>query len=456
MVQVIVAMTKKGGIGFKNKLPWFISEEMNIFRNKTMGKTLVMGRLTAQSVPKLSGRQIICVTNNPLNIGEKSCPNQPMRYIKNLSDITTLADLVNSDDIFIAGGAQIYRLALENSKIVDKIHLSIIDNDYECDTFFEFDWFSDFVITEEIKYTKFTHYVLERTSNGEQQYLNVLKQILAENSVKHGRNGKTISLFKQDMKFDLRNGFPLLTTKKMFIKGIVEEFIFFLNGKTDSSELSEKNVRIWEDNTSLEFLNSLGLKYAKGVMGPMYGYQWRFFNAPYNVGINGKPIDKHPSGGIDQLENVIKLIKTEPDSRRILMTAYNPSQAEEGVLYPCHSIIIQFYVENEYLDMFCYNRSQDFALGTPFNIASSSLLLMVVAKLTQKQPRFFYLSTGDTHIYDQHIEKVKLQLDRIPYKFPKLKIPDIKTIEDISTMNSSQFILSDYICYSPIVMSMVA
>ena len=145
-------------------------------------------------------------------------------------------------------------------------------------------------------------------------------------------------------------------------------------------------------------------------MGPMYGYQWRFFNAPYSVDVNGLPFQ--PKGGIDQLKNIIHLIRNEPDSRRILMTAYNPSQAEQGVLYPCHSIIIQFNVQDTFLDMFCYNRSQDVGLGVPFNIASSSLLLMTVAKLTNKIPRKFYMTMGDTHIYKDHIEPLKQQMKK--------------------------------------------
>ena len=133
----------------------------------------------------------------------------------------------------------------------------------------------------------------------------------------------------------------------------------------------------------------------------MVGYQWRFFNAPYHVDTEGRPVP--PTGGIDQLAEVVRLIQTEPHSRRILMTTYIP-QAKLGGLYPCHSITTQFYVEDEHLDMFCYNRSQDVFLGVPFNIASSALLLLLVAKLTGKCPRFLHMTLGDTHIYTAHTE----------------------------------------------------
>ena len=239
----------------------------------------------------------------------------------------------------------------------------------------------------------------------------------------------------------------------MFLRGILEEFLFFLRGDTDTTILSDKKVRIWEGNTSNEFLDSRNLPYAKGVMGPMYGYQWRHYGAKYRLNKVRKPLET--TEGIDQLANVVKLIKTDPGSRRILITTYNPEQAEEGVLYPCHSITVQFYVQNEYLDMFCYNRSQDTFLGVPYNIASSSLLLMVVAKLTDKIPRFFNMTMGDTHLYEEHITQAREQMNRRPFKFPTLKIPDIHNIEDIDFLEASQFILENYQCHPTIKADMI-
>jgi thymidylate synthase len=138
------------------------------------------------------------------------------------------------------------------------------------------------------------------------------------------------------------------------------------------------------------------------------------------------------------------------------MTAYNPCQAEEGVLYPCHSITIQFYVDDQYLDMFCYNRSQDVALGVPFNIASSSLLLMTVANLTNKTPRFLHMTMGDTHIYEQHAQEIAPQLSRVPYKFPTLTVKPLKSLVDLTTLTASDFVLTEYNCHPPIKMKMVA
>ena len=184
-------------------------------------------------------------------------------------------------------------------------------------------------------------------------------------------------------------------------------------------------------------MDSLGLTGRKeGMMGPMYGYQWRFFNAKYDE-TSGKPLEK----GIDQLKNVISTIKNNKDSRRIIMTDYNPCQVSQCVLYPCHSIVIQFYVSDGQLDMFCYNRSQDLFLGVPFNIASSALLLSIIAKICLLQPRYMYISMGDIHVYEQHMDAVLTQCNRKPFKFPILTI---KNVQDIEKIVYEDFILDEY------------
>ena len=245
------------------------------------------------------------------------------------------------------------------------------------------------------------------------------------------------------MAFDLTNGFPLLTTKKMFFRGIVEELLFFIRGDTDTSMLSDKKVRIWEGNTTEDFLKSKNLEYSNGVMGPMYGYQWRYFNSPYVLDENKKPI--RPNGGVDQLKQIVELINNDPNSRRIIMTTYNPEQANEGVLYPCHSLMIQFYVDDKYLDMFCYNRSQDFFLGTPYNIASSSILLTLVSKITGKIPRKLNITMGDVHIYKEHYDAVKTQIENTAYKFPNLNIDkNITSVDDLNSLTFEDFKLDNY------------
>ena len=444
---MIVAMDKNDGIGYQGKLPWYNKDELSIFKEKTIGKILFVGRKTMDLLPHLPDRKVICITHSDKDYNNW---NNPPEYIKNIKDINNFPEKL----CIIAGGRQLYEQTLSIPGYITKIHISIMDESYICDTFFDRLWIQNYVICDEIKKNGFTHYILEYSPYGEGQYLSILRKLVEHNTWRQSRNAVTCSMFKNDMSFDLRNGFPLLTTKKMFLRGIVEEFIFFINGKTNTKELEEKGVNIWKGNTTREFLDSKGLPYTEGVMGPMYGYQFRYYNAPYFL--TSKKTTFPPIGGIDQLANVVKLIQKDPNSRRILMTAYNPSQAELGVLYPCHSITLQFYVEDKYLDMFCYNRSQDFVLGTSFNIASSSLLLMMVAKLTDKIPRFFHLTMGDTHLYEQHLEGAHEILNRIPYKFPTLEFPNVKNLDDLPSLKAEQFVLKDYRHHSVVKVPMIA
>lgn len=447
MYELIIAVDQNYGIGYENKLPWACKEELQIFKNKTMNNAIIVGSTTFKYLPFLKDRDIFVLSNTRAVYNDTKNDYTITHDISNVKSFT-------DKTVFIAGGGKVYKHALSNPKYVSTIHISVMKKEYQCDTWFDKSLLDDFVIVEEQDYEEFTHYVLKRTENGERQYLNLLKNIISKGNEKNGRNGSTISIFTEHFKFDLRNGFPLLTTKKMFLRGIIEEFLFFIRGDTDTTILEEKKVNIWKGNTSKEFLYNRGLVYAEGVMGPMYGYQWRKFGSPYLVDDNGKPQDSMLEG-FDQLEYVVKLIKNDPNSRRILMTTYNPLQSEEGVLFPCHSISIQFYVEDSYLDMFCFNRSQDTFLGVPYNIASSSLLLMLVAKLTNKTPRFFNITMGDTHLYSEHIECAETQCKRMPYIFPTILFPDISDIKEINTLQYEDFRLNNYKSHNSIKADMI-
>ena len=446
MNQLIVAMDPNYGIGYKGKIPWYFPQDLKHFRLQTLDKTIVVGRKTAEGLPYLKRRKVICLSRGEPDVSEWK---NDVTLAKSFDDIT--------GPVIIAGGAEVYHAALEKPGYINRIHLTMIREEFKTDTFFDVEWLRDFVIvkSEHADWCGF-FLTLERRTNTEHQYLQLLRNLLKNGIPREGRNGKTLSLFTNHFKFDLRQGFPLLTTKRMFLRGILEEFLFFLRGDTDTTSLSESKVRIWEGNTSESFIKSCGLPYAKGVMGPMYGYQWRFFGTPYMINKEGRPVLNEYGSKSDQLAKIVKLIKTEPNSRRILMTSYNPIQAEEGVLYPCHSIAIQFYVQDEYLDMFCYNRSQDTFLGVPYNIASSSLLLSIVARLTKKTPRFLNMTMGDTHLYDSHISQAHKQLEKIPFKFPSLKIPNITSIADIPKLKASDFKLSNYMHHPTIKGVMIA
>jgi thymidylate synthase len=294
----------------------------------------------------------------------------------------------------------------------------------------------------------------------EQQYLDLLRKLLDDGEERQTRNSVTRSLFSAQLKFDLAEGFPLLTSKKMFFRGVFEELMFFLRGDTDTKKLEDKGVRIWAGNTSRAFLDSVGLeRYREGDMGPMYGFNLRHFGAEY------KGCDSNYSGcGFDQLQYVIDTILTEPHSRRILMTVFNPARAHEGCLYPCHSIVVQFYVSQRggkyYVSEHMYQRSVDTVCGLPFNIASSALLLEILCHHLNAivGAEMYYadtltLSLGDYHLYEPHYDVARTQIERKPYPFPKLKLR--ATRENIEDYQYEDVELIGYQCHPALKAEMV-
>lgn len=240
-----------------------------------------------------------------------------------------------------------------------------------------------------------------------QQYLNLLNRILTEGTQKGDRTGTgTLSIFGHQMRFDLRDGFPLLTTKKLHMKSIIYELLWFLRGDTNVHYLQEHGVRIWNEWAD-----------ENGELGPVYGHQWRSW-------------PDYKGGTIDQIKNVVEMIKHNPDSRRMLVTAWNPAEVDDMALPPCHCLF-QFYVADGRLSLQLYQRSADSFLGVPFNIASYALLLQMIAQVTGLEAGEFIHTTGDTHLYLNHLEQAKLQLTREPRPLPKMKInPDVKDIFD--------------------------
>ena len=283
----------------------------------------------------------------------------------------------------------------------------------------------------------------------ELQYINLIKHILENGISKDDRTGVgTLSIFSYNMTFNLRESFPLLTTKKVYWKGVVEELLWFISGSTDSNVLKEKGVRIWEGNSSREFLDSRGLShYDQGDIGAGYGFQWRHFGAKYT-----NMYDSYEGQGVDQLKDVIYKIKNTPDDRRIIMSAWNPTDLDKMALPPCH-IFVQFWVDTNKKELHSqmYQRSCDVGLGVPFNIASYSLLTCIIAKLCDLTPGDFHYCMGDTHIYKNHIDAMKLQITREPYDFPKINIKDIT---DIDNIKFDDIELIDYKYYENIKMNM--
>ena len=285
----------------------------------------------------------------------------------------------------------------------------------------------------------------------EYQYLNLINDILQQNNIQSSRNGNTLFVFGAAMVFSLDQGtIPILTTKQMAWKTCLKELLWFIQGKTDNRLLQDAGVHMWDGNASRDFLDSRGLtQNSEGDLGPVYGHQWRHFNAKYEnheTDYNGK--------GIDQLAEIIRCLKdpVERFSRRLVMSAWNPCQLDEMALPPCH-VLCQFNVDkNNRLSCSLYQRSGDVGLGVPFNIASYSFLTHILAKHCGLVAHEFIYYLGNTHIYDDHIEALKSQLLRRPFPFPKIEISVLR--ENINDYVINDFKLSEYRSYDPIPMKM--
>jgi len=282
----------------------------------------------------------------------------------------------------------------------------------------------------------------------ETNYLNLLEEIIEYGIEKQDRTGVgTLSLFGRQLRFSLDDRFPLLTTRKLFWKGIVEELLWFIKGSTIAKHLSEKGVKIWDANASREFLDKVGLaNREEGDIGPVYGFQWRHWGADY-VDMNTDYTNK----GFDQLNHVIRQIQNNPNDRRLLVSAWNPSQISLMALPPCH-VLFQFYVANNKLSCQFYQRSCDMGLGVPFNIASYGLLTCMIAQICNLQAGELIMVLGDAHVYKNHISSLKLQMNRSPYLFPKLKLNT--NINDINSFTSNDIQIVDYCCHDPIQMKL--
>jgi thymidylate synthase len=281
----------------------------------------------------------------------------------------------------------------------------------------------------------------------EQDYLNLLGKILVEGSKRGDRTGVgTKGLFGTQLRFSLENNkVPMLTTKKMFVKGIIEELLFFLRGDTDTKKLEAKGVNIWKGNTTREFLDKVGLKHLpEGHMGKGYGFQWRKFGAHDDVIDYESGAYEATPQGVDQLSRVIQTLKTNPNDRRIIISAWNPAQLDKMALPPCH-ILVQFYVDDGKLSAQFYMRSIDTFLGLPFNILSYAVLTRIVAQTVGMEAKELIFVGGDTHIYLNHIQQVADQLSREPYPFPTMTInKKLETVQDIEALELGDFVFEGY------------
>lgn len=489
-VTLIVAVDQQNGIGKSGTIPWNIPKDMKYFTQTTTTapvgthNVVIMGKNTWKSIPAkyraLPERcnVVITTTMTQEDIDQENTTGASTRCFRTLEDgLAYCRTADNIHQVYIIGGASLYTDAVRKG-YVHRVLLTKIGDTYDCDTFF--DWVKSPKWSYQLekadaqhgfdhKRSKSVPLVFETykmdVNGGEDAYLSLLNRIMQKGDHRNGRNGMTYSLFGDQLSFDLSVGFPLLTTKRVFFRGIVEELLWFLRGDTNSQHLSEKGVHIWEPNTTREFLDNRGLPtYEVGDIGPMYGYNWRHFGAPYQ----GMAVD-HTNKGYDQLRNIIDLLHRDPMSRRILMTTFDPSQVDNSVLAPCHGIAVQFYVRNSYLDCKMYMRSVDTPVGLPFNIASYATLVFILCQITGHLPGMLYITMGDTHIYACHENDVITQIMRHPFPLPDLRIikPFAPTADAvipfadnalryIQSLRYEDFQLDDYVHHPSIKMEMVA
>lgn len=297
---------------------------------------------------------------------------------------------------------------------------------------------------------------MDTTTHGEYVYLDLLTKIINEGKSRDDRTGTgTISIFGQQMRFDISDTIPVLTTKFVPWKSCIKELLWFLKGQTDATILQQQGVRIWDGNTSREFLDNRGLHHLpEGDIGAGYGFNWRHFGANYHT-----CKDDYTGQGFDQVQFILNELRTNPSSRRLYMTAWDPSKLDQMALPPCH-LSAQFYVEfdpdgTKYLSCQMYQRSVDTFLGCPWNIMSYSLLTHIFAKMCGMKPKELIMCLGDTHIYKNHVDQVKEQLTRTPYPFPTLKLDESVATKTVDELDITDFELVDY-QYHPAIKAVMA
>ncbi|GAX15155.1 dihydrofolate reductase / thymidylate synthase [Fistulifera solaris] len=430
---IVAAAGPHRGIGLNNQLPWRIPADLKHFSRVTKGNAVIMGRKTWESLPE-QYRPLPERLNVVLSRRHDLVLPDGVLLAKSWDD--AFQQCRDAPKVFVMGGADIYQQALEQNYVHEVICTEVNGYQGKCDAFFPElcpdEWEKEYYYDQEnstgtVNDLEYTFWKYSRRRNEEElQYLQLCQKILQEGNRRGDRTGTgTVSLFGAQMRFSLRDGrLPLLTTKRTFWRGVAEELLWFIQGNTNANDLAAKNIHIWDGNGSREFLDQLGLTHRQvGDLGPVYGFQWRHFGAEY------KDMHADYTGqGIDQLADCIDKIKNHPEDRRIVLTAWNPKDLPIMALPPCH-MFCQFYVDIEKNELSCqlYQRSADMGLGVPFNIASYALLTHMIAQVTGRKPGEFVHVIGDAHIYLNHVDALKEQLEREPRPFPKLKINPEKT-----------------------------
>lgn len=466
------------GIGLNNNLPWYIKDDLNYFKNITNNSIVVMGRKTWDSIPKqhkpLKNRYNIIISKSNLNYSNNDNITT-INWLKINETLDKLSDIY--DNVYFIGGSEIYKLAF-NEFNIDKIHitevyLNIKKDISKFDKFFmkpsEYKLYDKYNLynVSNIKnsnklYYRFLLYInnnyinnmndnekkqLKLYKSEEEQYLNIMRQILYNGIERDDRTGTgTLSIFGTQQRYNLMDGFPISTTKRVFFRAIFEELSLYISGKTNNNILNEKGIHIWDGNTSRDFLDKRGLNnYPIGDMGETYGFNFRHYGGEY-VNCN----TEYPPGiyGFDQINNVLNLIKNDPTSRRMIINLWNPATLHKASLPSC-LMMYQFYVDTHAKKLSCqiYIRSSDYFLANNWNTCTGALLVHMICNLRDIDliPGDLIIITGDTHIYKNHIEQVNENLQRKTKPFPKLIFTSGKK-NDLKDYNYDDLRLIGYKC----------
>lgn len=477
LLEPIVCVDRLWGFSRNNRIPWHKPEDLKLFAKLTKTtqdpnkkNVCIMGRITWENIPEkyrpLKDRINIVVSNTIKTIkpiGENTYHSTSIEGAVKMAVDMYMNKQV--ERIFICGGESLYNYAL-NSFLLKQVHITKLNEDFKCDKFIDKNLlFKKCHIETQLdtEYPDMVYSIFTKKAEynkPEEQYLKLLWDVY-NGDVRQTRNSITSSIFGASVTCDLSKGFPLLTTKKMFMRGIFEELKFFLMGDTNAKHLADKNIHIWDANTTREFLDANNLShYKEYTMGPMYGFNWLYFGQKY---IDADTVyDKNQT---NQLKYVLDTLKKDRNSRRIMMTTFNPATVKECVLWACHSIVIQFHCVGNKLNCIMYQRSCDIIAGFPFNWASTALLVKIICQLVNNsednqlgllEEGTLTIYLGDVHLYHEqtHLNALKEQITRNCYDFPKLEFN--KKFKEIEELNWENIVISDYVYHPAIKINMVA
>jgi thymidylate synthase len=424
MFSIVVAIDQNNSIGKDGKIPWHCPEDLKHFKQLTTDGIVIMGRKTYQSIGHaLPNRLNIVISKSVHNAADNSTMffDDPWAAVKYCA-------ILKTDKLFVIGGEAIYDWFLQN-KLVHTLHITQINQRIaDCDRRFKYPVTRVRLVEKRKLSDTADYFIISIINEEEQQCIDLIKTIMTYGQERQNRTGVAAkSLFGRQLRFNLRdNTFPLMTTRKMFFRGIFAELMLFIRGQTDNQILEDQKITVWRPNTTREFLDSKGLQHLPvGDIGSSYGFLFRYFGAQYKT-----CKDSYKGQGYDQLADVIKTIKTDPHSRRLIISLWDPNSLHNCPLPPC-LYNYQFYVGNDNtLSCMMTQRSSDFVVAGGWNIGTGALLTYLIAKVCALRPAELIWNIGDIHIYSNLYDAAKQQMTLEGRPYPKLFIRQRDNIED--------------------------